>query len=624
MSSSLLGPWAHIADTLSRSRLCRTRLRTPGNPSVHGPVASSRFRDCSLFTDHCSLFKFRPRPAQPRVWILRNGFPVTIGTIPDRLQGGSSIKTLLSGLVLTLWLTTSSLLALTERTSTAQTGWWWFYGVSENRINQEVKKNGARLIDIEVVKASPPRFNVSMVKNAGVHKKVWWWCYGLTENKVNALAKEKKARILDVERYRVGGKTRFAVVLIANKGSDNRGWWWYYGASAGKVKSLISKNKAKLIDLDVESTSPLRFTVVMVKESGRSWWYYGKSEKELNALLGSKKAKLIDIERYRSGGKTLFAAVMRPHKGYWWWYHGLSTGQVTHLYRRNGARLVDIESSGSKYSVVMVDNGIKKSGKAVPGLKPIEDRVIATMKQYSIPGAALAVVKSGRLVLSRGYGYADIGKRKVVQPNNLFRIASISKPVTRSAIFKLRDQKKLMLGDRVFIKHLTNLKPSKLADKRYNDVTIQHLMDHKGGWDITKLGFDPQFYSNQIASKMRTPKPTSGVNIIRYMLKYRKLNTKPGTANAYSNFGYNILGRVIAKASGMSYDAYLRKRILAPAGISRMAIGKTKKSGTAKGEVLYYMPPFASKITSVLPSGPKQVSAPYGGFYVKSFDAHGG
>ena len=134
------------------------------------------------------------------------------------------MKGLLSGLTLIFWISTSSLLALTERTSTAETGWWWFYGVSEKRINQEVKKNGARLIDIEVVKASPPRFNVSMVKNAGVHKKGWWWYYGLTGKKVNALAKEKKARILDVERYRVSGKTRFAVVLIANKGSDKRGW----------------------------------------------------------------------------------------------------------------------------------------------------------------------------------------------------------------------------------------------------------------------------------------------------------------------------------------------------------------------------------------------------------------
>ncbi len=181
-----------------------------------------------------------------------------------------------------------------------------------------------------------------------------------------------------------------------------------------------------------------------------------------------------------------------------------------------------------------------------------------------------------------------------------------------------------MLGDKVFIKHLANLKPSKLADKRYNDVTIQHLMDHKGGWDIDKLGFDPQFYSNQIASKMGTPRPTSAANIIRYMLKYEKLNTKPGATDAYSNFGYNILGRVIAKASGMSYEAYLKKQILGPTGINRMAIGKTKKSRTAKGEVLYYNAPFASKVTSVLASGPKQVPAPYGGFYVKSFDAHGG
>ncbi len=89
------------------------------------------------------------------------------------------MKRLLTCLTL-FCISTTSLLALTERTSTAETGWWWFYGVSEKRINQEVKKNGARLIDIEVVKASPPRFNVSMVKNAGVHKKGSWWYYGLT------------------------------------------------------------------------------------------------------------------------------------------------------------------------------------------------------------------------------------------------------------------------------------------------------------------------------------------------------------------------------------------------------------------------------------------------------------
>ena len=55
-----------------------------------------------------------------------------------------------------------------------------------------------------------------------------------------------------------------------------------------------------------------------------------------------------------------------------------------------------------------------------------------------------------------------------------------------------------------------------------------------------------------------------------------------------------------------------------------MRIGKTKKSGTAAGEVLYYDVPFASKVASVLSSGPKKVSRPYGGFYIQSFDAHGG
>jgi N-acyl-D-amino-acid deacylase len=72
------------------------------------------------------------------------------------------------------------------------------------------------------------------------------------------------------------------------------------------------------------------------------------------------------------------------------------------------------------------------------------------MTENELPGSSLAVAKDGRLVYARGFGYADVEKQEPVQPDSLFRIASISKPVTSVAISRLIDAGKLTLDDRVF------------------------------------------------------------------------------------------------------------------------------------------------------------------------------
>ncbi|MEE9253217.1 MAG: serine hydrolase domain-containing protein [Thermodesulfobacteriota bacterium] len=525
--------------------------------------------------------------------------------------------------------------AIPERSVTKKTGWWWYHGKSAKQILDLAKAKKARVIDIEVEKTSPLRFSAAMVKNAGVHKKGWWWYYGKTAAQVNALVKQKKARILDLERYRVGGKTRFAVVLVPNTGSKSVGWWWYYGKSANQINALAKAKKARIIDIEVEKTSPYRFSVVLVRNTGKTksgwWWYYGKTAAQVNALVKQKKARILDLERYRVGGKTRFAVVLVPNAGSsaanWWWYYGINGQQLLGLARRHGSRVIDIEpySKGGRklFSTVLLDNGMVMTGKSVPALRSFDRRITRLMKKWNIPGAAVAVVKDGRLVYARGFGLADIGKNKAVRPSDLFRIASISKPLTRSAIFKLRDAGKLKLSDKAF-NHLKNLKPGTPADKRINDITIQHLLDHKGGWDTGKLGFDPMFYSNQIAGKMGTPRPTSCKNVIRYMLKYHKLNCKPGDKCKYSNFGYCILGRIIEKVGGKSYQQYVRTSILSPAGIKRIKMGRTLLSKRAKDEVRYYHHPFSSNVTTVFPSGPSKVPTQYGGWYIEAMDSHGG
>jgi CubicO group peptidase (beta-lactamase class C family) len=98
------------------------------------------------------------------------------------------------------------------------------------------------------------------------------------------------------------------------------------------------------------------------------------------------------------------------------------------------------------------------------------------------------------------------------------------------------------------------------------------------------------------------------------------LDFAPGTRYAYSNFGYAILGRVIEKASGQSYEEYVRGAVLVPAGATRARVGRTLESGRLPGEVRYYHPGSAM---SVFPNG-GNVPWPYGGFYLEAMDAHGG
>jgi N-acyl-D-amino-acid deacylase len=80
--------------------------------------------------------------------------------------------------------------------------------------------------------------------------------------------------------------------------------------------------------------------------------------------------------------------------------------------------------------------------------------------------------------------------------------------------------------------------------------------------------------------------PAEAATIVRFMLG-EPLDFDPGTRQAYSNFGFNVLGRVIEHVSGQPYGAYVRNHVLSPAGITRMRLGRTRLADRAPGEVHY-------------------------------------
>lgn len=152
-------------------------------------------------------------------------------------------------------------------------------------------------------------------------------------------------------------------------------WHWYHGLSEAQVKQRYGAHGDRIVDLEVQSTSPYRFTVATVKNSGayaRGWyWYYGLTAAQVRAKLAEKHGRLIDLETYVAGGARRFAVVMVVNSGQaaknWHWYHGQSADQLKARLSEHTSRLVDLESysegGATKYAAVMIRNsGVDRSG----------------------------------------------------------------------------------------------------------------------------------------------------------------------------------------------------------------------------------------------------------------------
>jgi len=268
---------------------------------------------------------------------------------------------------------------------------------------------------------------------------------------------------------------------------------------------------------------------------------------------------------------------------------------------------------------------VTQTGPASPGMSSFDSTMTAFMKQRGITSGSLAVTTQGRLVKATGYSISYNGTKTVaakqVQPTTLFRVASISKPITATAISRLVQDGKLSLNTPVG--NLVDLTPppGQTADPRLSGTTIRRLLQHLGGFgDPTVTGFDPMFADRTISSFFKTPLPVSQKQIIEYN-SGRALTNTPGATYGYSNYGYMLLGRVIEKVTGMAYADYVKQSVLAPMGITAMRQGRTAQSLVAPNETFYV--DYKSS-TTVLDTSGQTVPNPYGSWNLENHDSNGG
>jgi CubicO group peptidase (beta-lactamase class C family) len=279
-----------------------------------------------------------------------------------------------------------------------------------------------------------------------------------------------------------------------------------------------------------------------------------------------------------------------------------------------------------------------QTGIPVGSMSQCDTQMQTFLTNYQIPGATFAITKNGKLIYMRAFGTANQAGTELTQPYHMFRIASISKPITSIAIMKLIENGQLSLSDKPFgpggiLNADSYFANANITDTRVYNITIQNLLEHSAGWNRDlpmppgPLSPYPYSYphSDPIAFPLHVTQTLGEANPVtrRAMIKFsiqKGLNFAPGTGNNYSNIGYLVLGEVIEKKTGMTYENYVKQNILAPLGIYDIRLGKNLLADKQEREGEYI-----NNFTTLSAYGTGQfVPWQYGGWSIEAMDAHGG
>jgi CubicO group peptidase (beta-lactamase class C family) len=182
----------------------------------------------------------------------------------------------------------------------------------------------------------------------------------------------------------------------------------------------------------------------------------------------------------------------------------------------------------------------------------LEAKAASYIKEQRLPGAMVGIVDDGALVWSAAIGFSDVASRRAPDRQTLYRVASITKTVTGTAIMRLRDEGKLRLDDPLG-RHIPEL-------AHLEDVTIRRLLSHESGLQSEPPGTDWR-------------KAQYEGSVARNLARAHEIRTTvpPNTQEKYSNLGYQVLGEIVARASGIPYVQYVTTEIFQPLGMTSSA-----------------------------------------------------
>lgn len=412
-------------------------------------------------------------------------------------------------------------------------------------------------------------------------------------------------RLTWISGYEVNGVERYAAIWEQKSGGP---WIARHGMTATdyqKAFDTYTQQGYRLIHVAayaIAGTS--RYAAIFEQKSGPAWiakhGMTSAAYQQEFQNLAAQGFQVREVAGHNVGGVDYYAAIWESSSGGTWsarhgipdsWYQNVFDN---YYYQSYSPQYISAFASGSGARLNCVWTNTQFT---TQDLAKISQKVNTYKSANNLPGLAVAITKDDRLIYAAGFGTADPATGEEVGPANLFRIASVSKPVTATAIIRLTHTHGLSLDDRVFGPGgiLGSRFPTPAGNERINQITVRHLLQHTSGF--TNTPSDPMFENTSYSQDQ----------LISWVLNSsdRFVKRTPGTVYEYLNFGFCLLGRVIEQKSGMTYEQYVKQYVLTPSGETSMQIAGNSLAERKPREVTYS------------PSSAYDLN-------VRRFDSHGG
>lgn len=242
--------------------------------------------------------------------------------------------------------------------------------------------------------------------------------------------------------------------------------------------------------------------------------------------------------------------------------------------------LVQAQTKSLKNSPPLAEAVPETVGMSSERLNRLDGVLQNAIAQSSVPGVSALIVRNGKIVYYKAFGMADNAANRSLKRDDIFRIASMSKAITSTAVMMLWEEGKFQLDDPISkyipeFKNQTVLKNFKFLDSTYttepakSEITIRHLLTHTSGLGYGVIDADERFkalYHKAGIVDLFTTEPVKIGDNIKKLAKL-PLHHHPGEKYLYSE-GLDVLGYFIELMSGMPFDEFLRKRLFEPLGMN--------------------------------------------------------
>jgi CubicO group peptidase (beta-lactamase class C family) len=509
---------------------------------------------------------------------------------------------------------------------------------------------GFRMISLSVYGGSEPRYAVVWVKRSGP---AWQACHGRDANGYQAFFNEWTGkgylpRIVTATGF--GSSAVYAAVF--EQAPVSGAWFARHGidqATFDQANNDAHTNGQILVSAACYGTPSHRtYAGIWMPNPGSVQWLVQLSANGTDyqawfdgaTQIPTRPSTVIPTEDH-----AYFSIFRDDTVGAWDARHGLSSADYQTAFNQFTAQAklpLDVHGGGSGSNAVYAAVFAKQvdtvprawtiTGATAPHEATLDAAVKTFMQRWGIRSGTLAVAKSNSVKFARAYTWAEPGYA-IAQPGSEFRLASVSKAFTCAAIKTLADADKFKMTDKVFptlgVTHVAL--PSQTADPHINDISIQNLVDHAGGWlPDAPTGFHPEFNLRKISTDLNLSGPPAKTDLARYMFG-KPLQFVPGTKDyrstngaSYSNFGYILLGLIVEHYANQPYADYVRQHVLAPLGITDLHLARTLAAQKAADEVHYHSANLGNP--SYNASSHALVPGAYGGsgFMTETMDSGGG